>query len=1117
MPAMKKRSLLVSLLLVLLTGAVAQAALELKPVWRHPVAEGRILASPTLWVDGTTRGAIICTERGAVTLLGADGRVTWCYASQGARIGAAAVGDLDRDGHPETVSGTRAHEVTCLDHRGKLRWRALLPGEITWTTPVIADLTGDRRLEVAAADGAGFVGVFDSGGRLLWRVQVEAGCSAPLSAADVDGDGRQELLVTDDGGSLSVLGGDGTVRWVYQRPHINLYSAATAADLDGDGRVEVLDGYDDGRLVCLDGPTGRLRWSAAVGEAIDSTVSVADLDGDRRLEVLVGDREHGLTCLDAAGSRRWQLFKEKGNATRVVSAASVGDLNGDGLPEIAVGLSDGNLLVLDRAGQQLASVPAEGNFNTTPLLADLNGDGILEVVAAGRRELVCLAGGGPGRAQWAGYRNSPQLTGAARSGKRLAAQPRPAPQQGGPAWRLGGIVGAEVALVVGPMPASGLLEARLVRPDGVVFGACRHVERGQSVQVPFRQWVSGEYRITTALRVGARVQSRAGSMRLQRFAQHLAAIDRDCSRAAAVQARLSKQGVGVGAALRARLLVIESEASRLAAQGAAGQLDQAAGMLMAGLVSDARDLAATATALAGVRANSPLLIWQANPWQPFTQAALPPAGAAEGALAVRPLYQDEVQPICVNLLNVNERTLGVRVIPGDLEAGKSSLPWQQHLRLLTLRAVGSRSLREVWDALPPLGVDRVLEMPSLEARQLWLMLDTTGLPPGKYRLPVTLASTEQWHRERRLSLDFEVLPLSLKEGRALRFCQWGYFYMPGNYLSRCQEAAVADLVSHGTNVFVFEGNALPKMTFDQEGNLQGTDWQDHDRLVRLCSPHGILLLCGYTGYIVGTAPGTQAYWRAYGTYVREVAKHLSVMGLDYRDWALYPVDEPGLSKDNARAYIEYAKAAKAADPRVQMYTDPVPGMTLAELREAAPYTDIWCPNGDGIVMRAARTMDFLRSTGAQLWTYRCSGGAKTELSMTTYYRNAGWMAWQAGLTGVGFWTYCTTQYQPWQGDQDEEGEYALVYPGEAPVSSRRWEAALAGLQDYRALDLLRQAVAAAQGKADAATLRTANDLLAGIAIGIALRQRDDGGAAMEKCRRQISELTLRLRAAVGRR
>ena len=59
------------------------------------------------------------------------------------------------------------------------------------------------------------------------------------------------------------------------------------------------------------------------------------------------------------------------------------------------------------------------------------------------------------------------------------------------------------------------------------------------------------------------------------------------------------------------------------------------------------------------------------------------------------------------------------------------------------------------------------------------------------------------------------------------------------------------------------------------------------------------------------------------------------------------------------------------------------------------------------------------------------------------------------MTGIGFWSYCTSQDDPWFVPRLRY-DYLLVYPGNGVVSSKRWEAVRDGIEDYGMLELLRQ-------------------------------------------------------------
>jgi hypothetical protein len=198
-----------------------------------------------------------------------------------------------------------------------------------------------------------------------------------------------------------------------------------------------------------------------------------------------------------------------------------------------------------------------------------------------------------------------------------------------------------------------------------------------------------------------------------------------------------------------------------------------------------------------------------------------------------------------------------------------------------------------------------------------------------------------------------------------------------------------------------------------------------------------------------------AWRKAYAAWLAEWVGHLRGLGVGYDGFALYPVDEPGLH-DTGRSlidkFIEIAKLTREVDPRIQIYTDPVGGARLEHLKEMAPYVDIWCPNRNGIVLaRDDARLDFLLATGKQVWTYECEGSAKEQPPLV-YYRGQAWLAWHHGLTGIGFWSYCTSTFDPWFRPVGERAnDYLLIYPGDGIVTSKRWEACRDGVEDYGAL------------------------------------------------------------------
>jgi hypothetical protein len=170
------------------------------------------------------------------------------------------------------------------------------------------------------------------------------------------------------------------------------FGGPVAADLDGDGWTEIIVGSLLANRVevfnVLGGAVG--SWPQAVNGGVKAPPAVADLDGDGQLEILAGTEAGELYAWKHNGQRLggWPVVLNGG--FRILATPAVGDLDGDGSMEVIVPAADGKLYVLDAAGAGKSGWPAsigdvEDRYgsqviNSSPRLADLDGDGTTEVV-----------------------------------------------------------------------------------------------------------------------------------------------------------------------------------------------------------------------------------------------------------------------------------------------------------------------------------------------------------------------------------------------------------------------------------------------------------------------------------------------------------------------------------------------------------------------------------------------------------------------------------------------------------------------------------------------------------------------------------------------------------------
>ncbi len=349
--------------------------------------------------DGTPDVIVPAHDRhgrsGLRAFRGRTGELLWeaPYREDGNR--APALADTDRDGNPEIVAWRyddgEAGSVLVIDPAsGRIRAERSLPHR-GYATPAVADLDGDGADDLIVCAWYGPATVTALRGTdlaTLWEFPARAPVWGRPIVTDVDGDGRPEVFLATRGGAIvSLDGSSGKIRWQESA------GAGVAAELavasPGRGRPpRVVAAGADGRLLALEALDGKAAWTAAIQAA--SGACWADADRDNRRELFVGVQD-GLCCLDPDGTVIWRTT---GDA--VVHVPRVADLDGDGRLEVIAGTNRGDLLCLEAATGALRWRVEAGNMpEDPPGLADLDGDGVLDVVLTGHGQRIdCYSGRG---------------------------------------------------------------------------------------------------------------------------------------------------------------------------------------------------------------------------------------------------------------------------------------------------------------------------------------------------------------------------------------------------------------------------------------------------------------------------------------------------------------------------------------------------------------------------------------------------------------------------------------------------------------------------------------------------------------------------------------------------
>ena len=207
-----------------------------------------------------------------------------------------------------------------------------------------------------------------------------------LALADIDGDGDVEILAPDTQGGLQVIRNDGSLLW--RRDGVDTQGAAvvSVADLDADGTPEIIVGHYV--LDHLGNVEWRMNgWFGYPIPGVSGIVSIADLDDDGKLEIVAGGQVYR-----ADGSTMWKALGVGEGLT------AVGNVIGDARPEVVVMHSNILYLLEGDTGLSIWGTPLVylpgGGEGGAPTLADMDGDGQLEIGVAGATAYTVFNGDG---------------------------------------------------------------------------------------------------------------------------------------------------------------------------------------------------------------------------------------------------------------------------------------------------------------------------------------------------------------------------------------------------------------------------------------------------------------------------------------------------------------------------------------------------------------------------------------------------------------------------------------------------------------------------------------------------------------------------------------------------
>jgi len=428
------------------------------------------------------------------------------------------------------------------------------------------------------------------------------------------------------------------------------------------------------------------------------------------------------------------------------------------------------------------------------------------------------------------------------------------------------------------------------------------------------------------------------------------------------------------------------------------------------------------------------------------------------------LMQDEWGELAFNLVNATAIPVALSVVVSNLQAGTTPVSTDA-ISLYEILFVEAFGFRLRADALMPL--TGTLDIPAGMTKQLWLTIDSRGLDPGNYHGTIQLSGGGFSDTE---PFAFTVTPMAMPEEPTLNVLTYSYMHWP---LPATHPQSVADdLSEHYVNAQQVISSYLPYFSADAEGNFTAPmNFSALDAYMALLPDTSLWIL--WTGFDwdhreMYPIPGDARRANMFTQWLEAVIAHMLQKGYGYDEFAFSWIDEA-----SQQQMLDIVKPSsellRQVDPNVQVWMNISSDNTEAGLAAVEGLIDIWCPTSSKL------GWDFWQDK--QTWFY--DSASDKGRSPTGHYRYKLWRAFNEDCEGNGFWTY-TDNRDLWN-DYAGAPTYSVVYDGpDGVVSSKRWEAYRAGVEDYELCRMLSDAIGAAEaaGRGDTPVVNAARTGLA---------------------------------------
>jgi len=310
--------------------------------------------------------------------------ITFAYRFQtnSPLVSSPVLEDLTGDGTPDIIAIDQNGNIYILDFRNKVKYDMFPSKTAVTTSPALGDFNNDNYRDIVFGGTNGMVLIYDGKNkRVINRTNIDSPINMSPCLYDVNKDGQLDIIIGGDNGKVKALNGKNLSQiWEYEKPNSQIFSSPSLFKVGG--KDYIILGFNDYRFAAVDAQTGKLFWNFTTNNHVIGSPICINVNPfeDKDDDVIISSNDTLYALNGKTGKPIWEK-----TAPKVIMTPLVYDLTQNGKLDLIYGGEIGTLTVLNLATgkpdaditfvtDQLQSIQA------SPILADINGDEILEIV-----------------------------------------------------------------------------------------------------------------------------------------------------------------------------------------------------------------------------------------------------------------------------------------------------------------------------------------------------------------------------------------------------------------------------------------------------------------------------------------------------------------------------------------------------------------------------------------------------------------------------------------------------------------------------------------------------------------------------------------------------------------